>query len=145
MACVEVTGELCWEEPEPTYGVVSAFAKPLFVNSSNNLEVPSTHPYIAPTATWESGYSGTLPTFTGQARRGRYLQLAPGSENTRWAYTELDMRCQGGHLRVTFEFEVGDDLVVEVTSLNSDGFYKIALPDDIVTAVHVRTVSPVAA
>lgn len=126
MTTYEVCGTLSLDSSTPS---LEGFYATEIVNNVT----PDTYPYIAVSPVWASGSSGTLPTVTAWARRGRYTQLAPGSENTRFAYHELELADWGGNVRVTLEFEVGDDYVIELP--NTSGPVRFKMPDDVVLSI----------
>lgn len=139
MSCVEVTGNICFDLPEPDAGLEAVYAKPVFWNGSTWV-TPDTLPYLAPRLQWESGYSGTLPDIRGWCRPGTQV-VGMGSENTMWAYYSVDISTLNStHVRVTFTFDTEDDVVVDLYG-GVSGPYKINMPNETVVTATVRTLS----
>lgn len=132
MACVEVTGSLCWEEP--VKGPV------VWADQEINNVAPESRPYEMLKPTWESGYGSglTLPIFSGWAYKGQhdgplYLKL--------WKYESIQFTTIHAGITVTFHFQNADDVeyIIPNVGFNPPGPHRIFPPYDYLTAITVKT------
>lgn len=137
MACHEVTGTICWDDPEPVVGLDSVYATPIVASAT-----PPTYPYIAPTAFWSDETNAGNVSFVGWAKRGSLVQPSPGAENSRftWRVLEMSRATVSQHYKVTFIFDTHEN--IEVTfNQNPSGPYRFIMPDDTLMSVELSYVS----
>ena len=137
MACVEVTGELCFTQPVKPPVV---FAKQILNNTH-----PDTYPYEVPVPVWgpsgDPGSPWVLPVFTGWAYKGSWVGPSVGDNSTRWSFEYVEFTAATPNkLDITLKFANEADIVYRLPNLGFSpvGPHRIYTPNDTLLSIVVE-------
>lgn len=136
MACVNVSGELCFDMPGPDTEEILVWAPPIINNT-----YPDSYPYVAPTPVWGTNPGGgvSLPTLNGGwAIKGTWDGSNPFDSN--WKFKTLEFSTSGWYYQVTLGYTTEADQVF--TLPHTTAKFVVNLKDDVLESITVDQLTP---